>query len=120
MKDLYKNLKFAWGYAKESKKYLILLMIANIINVIFGIVTPILSARIIIELTNNDYSRIILVAGAMFLVEFISDLFSYVSSRCSIKVYRNTLSVLEVDLGRNVLKFDRLSSYMIKYFKNIM
>lgn len=106
MKDLYKNLKFAWGYAKESKKYLILLMIANIINVIFGIVTPILSARIIIELTNNDYSRIILVAGAMFLVEFISDLFSYVSSRCSIKVYRNTLSVLEVDLGRNVLKLE--------------
>lgn len=106
MKDLYKNLKFAWGYAKESKKYLILLMIANIINVIFGIVTPILSARIIIELTNNDYSRIILVAGAMFLVEFTSDLFSYISSRCSIKVYRNTLSVLEVDLGRNVLRLE--------------
>lgn len=106
MKDLYKNLKFAWGYAKESKKYLILLMIANIINVFFGIVTPILSARIIIELTNNDYSRIILVAGAMFLVEFISDLFSYISSRCSIKVYRNTLSVLEVDLGRNVLRLE--------------
>lgn len=67
---------------------------------------PILSAKIIILLTSKEYLQIILIALAICVVEGLSSFMYYLSRRSAIKVYRNTLSVLEIDLGRNVLKLE--------------
>lgn len=106
VKELGKNLKFAWKYAKDQKKYLWFLIITNIISIILNIIFPILSAKIIVELTNNEFLRIIFLGGIIFALELISSLIGYVSMLCSLKLYRNTLSVLEVDLGHNILKIE--------------
>ena len=106
MKELWSNLKFAWSYAKEQKKYIFIIVFTSMCNIIFSIVTPILSAKIIISLTSNNFIQIILIALAICVVEGLSSLMHYLSRRSAIKVYRNTLSVLEIDLGRNVLKLE--------------
>lgn len=104
--ELINNLKFAWKYAKDQKRNLIIFVICNILRIAISIVTPILSAKIIIELTTNNYTRIILIALIILLVEALSSIFNYIERRCSLNVYRKTLSLLETDLARNVLKLE--------------
>lgn len=106
MKELWNNLKFAWSYAKGQRKHIWIILFASICSIIFSIITPILSANIIISLTGNNYVQIILIALALFIVDAFSSLMHYLSRMSAIKVYRNTLSVLEIDLGRNVLKLE--------------
>lgn len=106
MKDLFKNLKFSWRYAKGNKKYLFAIGFVSIIDVLLNIVTPILSAKIIIELTTNNYARIILIAGMILFVNFLSSIINYITRNFSSKTYRDALSLLEIDLGKNVLKLE--------------
>lgn len=106
MKELFKNLKFAWKYSKEDKVYLIIVLTFHLINIFLSIIAPILSAKIIIELTENNYIQIILIALIIFIVDIISDFGIYIIRRCSVKIYRNTLSRLEIDLGTNILKIE--------------
>lgn len=42
----------------------------------------------------------------MSVIVGISSLMHYLSPRSAIRVYRNTLSILEINLGRNVLKLE--------------
>jgi len=106
VKKLLSNLKFTWKYAKGQKKYLIIFMIANMINILFSIITPILSAKVIIELTTNNYLQIIFISLMILFVNLIVNTMHYIIRRCSIKIYANTLSLLEVDLGKNILKIE--------------
>lgn len=106
MKDLFKNLKLAWKYSKDDKIYLIIVLTFYLVNIILSVITPILSAKIIIELTENNYIQIILIALTIFIVDIISDIGVYIIRRCSVKIYRNTLSRLEIDLGKNILKIE--------------
>ena len=103
---LINNLKFAWQYAKDEKFRIGVFLLCNIISIVLYVVTPILSAKIIIELTSNNYIRLISIAVIILLIEIISEFIGYTSRRCSITVYRNTLSKLEADLGRNILKLE--------------
>lgn len=106
MKELINNLKFAWNYVKGEKKRLILFTITNIFNIILSILAPIISAQIIIELTTNNYQRLILVAIALTANECLYDFFNFLSRRFSIKIYHHTLAILELELGKNILKLE--------------
>ena len=77
MKEFGKNLKFAWSYARDQKKYLVGLIIINILGIAVGILAPVLSAKIILALTNNNFVQIIVVALAILLVSGLSNLVSY-------------------------------------------
>ena len=106
VKDFGKNLKFAWSYARNQKKYLVGLIIINILGISIGILAPVLSAKIILELTNNNFVHIIVVALAILLVNSFSNLINYFTRMWSIQIYRNILTKLEIDLGQNVLKIE--------------
>jgi len=106
MKKFINNLKFAWGYTKNQKKNLITFIIVNIIGIIFSIIVPILSANIMIALTNNEHMRIIVVAFMILVVTLISNYIEFFGRKSSIQIYRSTLSNLEIDLGKNVLKLE--------------
>ena len=106
MKSTIKNLKFAWKYTKNNRKSLFIIGFVSIIDVLLNIVTPILSAKIIIELTTNNYKRIILIALMILIVNILSSIVNYIARNFSSKTYRDTLSMLEVDLGKNVLKLE--------------
>ena len=102
--ELVNNLKFVWKYAKSQKYNLIIFIFSSIIKIIISVLGPILSAKIIIELTSNNYMQIILVAFVIMLFESVYNLFDYIGRRCSLSVYRKVLSLLETDLAKSVLK----------------
>ena len=106
MKDFLKNIKFAWNYAKQEKKYIIISIIMSILNIILEIVLPILSAKTIIALTSNNYIRIISISLVILLVECISIITYFFFRKCTMIVYRSTLSSLEKELGKNILMLE--------------
>ena len=106
MKDLFKNLKFAWQYVKGDRKYLLIIIFVNIIDIILNVITPILSAKIIIELTANNFKRLVFIAIMIFIVNFLSNIVYFIGRTISTKMYRNALSKIEIDLGSNILKLD--------------
>lgn len=106
MKDFFKNLKFTWKYASGEKKYLVTAAVVNILCSLFQVILPILSANIIIELTDSNFANIVLLAIAILLIGVIINILFYIFRRCAIRVYQITLSNMEIDLGKNILKLE--------------
>lgn len=103
------SLKFTWKYAKREKIRIILFGVANLINVIFSILIPMIDAKIIIELTANHFERLILMAICLTVNEGLYDLFNFLSRRLSVVVYHHTLEILGMELGKNILKLENNS-----------
>ena len=56
MKKFIKCLQFVWRYSDGIKSRILFLFIVNILNIAFRIATPLVSAQVIIKLTNGDYN----------------------------------------------------------------
>lgn len=106
MKEFIKNLKFAWKYANNEKSKIVIVIISNIIRIILSVIAPILSAKIIISLTSNNYTQILFIATVILLIDVINNLMYYFSRTTALKVYRSALATLEIELGKNVLKLE--------------
>ena len=106
MKELIENIKKLWIYIKDDKKNLILIILGHILQIIISIILPILSAKILVEITSNEYIRVLVIAIILLFVDLINNTNSYVISNIFSKLYRNIMSKLEVKLGRSVLKIE--------------
>ena len=109
MKEFIQSLKFTWKYAKKEKGRIILFGMANLFNVIFSILIPMIDAKIIIELTANHFERLIFMAICLTVNEVLYDLFDFLSRRLSVVVYHHTLEIIGMDLGKNILKLENNS-----------
>lgn len=103
MKSLISNLKFAWQYAKHQKQYLISYILISIVRVVTGIVHPIVSANLIVAVTDNQFVQVIYVAISILFVETVSTIANYATNYNAVNLYQKTLAVLQVDLGKNIL-----------------
>ena len=109
MKEFFSNLKFTWPYIKKQKKNLIVYLISDLVIALISIVAPILSAKIIINLTNNEFTQLIVVAATIFGIEILRNIAYYVSSYNLQKVYRESFIRLQTELGRETLKIENKS-----------
>ena len=53
MKDFLKNIRFVWKYSKSEKGKIIVYLINSFIRAGIGVIFPIISAKIIVSLTDN-------------------------------------------------------------------
>ena len=106
MNSFIDNIKFAWIYAKNQKKYIIYYIIVNIFLIFISIIVPILSAHIIINLTRNQFTQLIFMALIIYIIENIRSLAHYFQSKFSQIIYRETFILIQTDLGKNILKLE--------------
>lgn len=104
LKETKKNIKFAWLYAKDMKKKIIGYTICNIVEIIISIITPIISASIIVNLTDNKLKQVVFVALILLLVEFSRNITNYISSFFAETTYREMFTKIQIELGKTVLK----------------
>ena len=104
MKELFKNLKFAWRYVKEQKSKIILLAIIGLLLAVIGVVLPILSARLIVYLTSNELLQLLSIAFVVFAVEILKNIMKYFSDYLLNIVYRETFNNIQISLGKEILK----------------
>lgn len=109
MKELWSNLKFSWQFAKNQKWKLIKYLICNIFAIIISVVVPIISAKIIIYLTNNEFYQLILAAIAIFIIENMRNIINYLIRYYSQVIYRETFSNIQTNLGKEILKLENKS-----------
>lgn len=100
------NLKYAYKYAKDQLLGLIIYLICNIFIIIISVVLPILSAKVIVDLTANKLYQVILVTLILFLVESCRNFISYLTRNISSKIYRETFSKIQIALGKEILKLE--------------
>ena len=106
MKELWKNLKKVWPYAKEQKAELILYVIFNILGVIISVVVPILSANIIVSLTAGEFTKLVLMAIIIFLVENLRNFVHFYTRKFGMVIHRETFVKLQMKLGSEILKLE--------------
>ena len=106
MKEFIKNLKFAWTYSKDQKFKLIKYIICNIFSIIISIIIPILSAKIIVELTNNQFYQLIMIAIAIFLIESFRNIINNLARYYAHVIYRESFINIQTDLAKEILKLE--------------
>ena len=77
MKELKINLKFLSNYFKSSKRLLIMNIILNILLIITSVVLPIISAKVIVELTNYNLKKVLYIAIILVLIRVFSTIINY-------------------------------------------
>ena len=106
MKEFIKNLKFAWRFSKSQKENFIKFIITNIITIIISVIVPILSAKIIVNLTSNNFYQLIIISIVIFLVEQLNNISSYLIDKYSQLIYRESSSKIQLELGKSILKLE--------------
>ena len=106
MKELCSNLKFAWKYTKDQKNKLILYCFCNLINIIISIVIPILSAKVIVNLTSNELNQVLLVCLVILGVELTRNITTYFIRFSSQVIYRESFKKIQIHLGEEILKIE--------------
>ena len=103
-KEVWENLKFTWKYVKEQKLSIIGFGICNIISIIICVIVPIISAKIIVNLTESKFNQLLLMALLLFLIENVRNFINFLGRKFAQTTYRESFCKLQVDLGRTILK----------------
>ncbi len=102
MKELKTNLKFLSTYFKSSKRLVIINIILNILLIITSVILPIISAKIIAELTNSNLKKVLYIAIILVLIRAFSTIINYFRYSSNYKIYNNILSNLRKDILKRI------------------
>ncbi|MBO5143095.1 MAG: ABC transporter ATP-binding protein [Clostridia bacterium] len=106
MKEFIKNLKFAWIYTKKQKMKLLFFLILNAITVGVGVVLPILTAKQLVELTNNELEQVAIITLVILGIEWSRNVINYIARIFTQIIYRESFKEIQVDLGAKILKIE--------------
>lgn len=102
--NFFKNIKKTWQYIKESKANLIGYVCVSILEAIIDAILPLVEAKVILNITNELISQLILSAFAVFILELIIYIIFYLKGFFYQKIYQKTLINLQVAVARETLK----------------
>ena len=105
MKKKVTNIKFLSKYIKGSKYLLIWNTILNILVIILSVIMPILSAKVIVNLTNNELHSVIMVSILLFSLRIINIIFKFFVYYTNALFYVNFYNKLTKDINRRLHTF---------------
>ena len=106
MKDTLFNIKFAYKYIKDQKIRMISLFVSSIFTVIISVILPILSANIIVNLTNNKLYQVLNIAIVILLIELSRNIFNYIGRMSAQRIHREAFKRIQINLGQEILKIE--------------
>ncbi len=106
MKDLLKNLKFAWKYTKGVRLKFFLYIFFCFIHICISVFVPIISANIIVSLTNNALMQVLTLSIVLLFTELIRNVIVFFNKYFSQKVYRESFINIQSELGKEILKLE--------------
>lgn len=106
MKEFKKNLKRVWVFIKPLKVRFVFNIIISIMMIIMSIVFPILSAQIIVNLTNSEFIQLIAISLIICILNFIDDLLYYFQRKNYQIIFRESYLNIQNTIGREILKLE--------------
>ena len=104
--EFFKNIKRTWKYIRECKTNLIAYAIVSVVEAIIGAVLPLISAKIILNLTDGLIDQLILSATAVLIIELVLNIVFCLKGIFYQKIYRKTLINLQVAIARETLRLE--------------
>ena len=107
MRKFIKNVRLLWPYIKSAKFNIIKCILCNIISIVFKIIVPILLAKVIISITNDELVRLLQIAVVIFGVGIIDNFVRGYSHKYSQKIRKTGMINLQKRLSREILKISQ-------------
>lgn len=105
-KKLFHGVRKTWPYAKKYKKYLITYSLVTLILIGISVVVPLLSAKLLLNITDGLLEKVLLVAFVIFVLEINRNIFNFLSGKLSQLFYINVLNDIQNDLAKETLELD--------------
>ena len=106
MKDLKKNMKLFWKYAKDDKKDIIIYFLLSVFGAIVGIIYPIMSAQIIVKLTDSMLEQCLYITLVLYSVLALDTIKYVFSWKLYERIFREIYVKLQFELGNQILKLN--------------
>ena len=104
--SFFKNIKKMWKYVRNSKGSLIGYLFVSIVEGVIGAILPLISAKIILNITDGLINQLILSALAVLIIELVLYTMFFFKGKSYQKIYQKTLVNLQVDVARETLKLE--------------
>ena len=106
MKETLQNLKKVYKYGKKYRKALIYQCICSIIFITFNIISPIITAKQLVYLTDNLFQQLFIATIMVLIINIFSHLFRVLLRRNTQIFFRGTTRDLQIALGEEILKIE--------------
>ena len=104
--SFFKDIKKMWKYVRNSKGSLIGYLFVSIIEGVIGAILPLISAKIILNITDALINQLILSALAVLIIELVLYTMYFFKGRFYQKIYQKTLVNLQIEVARETLKLE--------------
>ncbi len=122
--DLKTNLKMSWYFVREEKLYFVLIVFLSILLAGIGFIIPLLSAQLLLKLTDGLLKDLMIVAIIMFSVEMLRNVVTYflrkyfelysikATTNAQIKMFEETLKIKAAEIEDNTtgMFIDRINN----------
>lgn len=106
VKDAYSVIKKSLPYIKKGKKYIIIYALILILSITINVITPLLSAKVVLNITNGLWQKVLIVSGLILFLEVSTNLIEFFGGLVYNKFYFSLLNDIQNDLARETLKLD--------------
>ena len=106
MKKIFKNIKLVWKYSKDQRAKIIIYGITHIMSIILGIIVPIISAKIIINLTNSNFEQLIYMSIIMFFIDVTYTINNHIQRYTTQQVFLKSFINIQTSLGKEILRIE--------------
>lgn len=100
------NVKRTWKYIKEARLNLIGYGLVSIIEAIISTIIPLLSAKVILNITNGIINELILSAIIVFFIDLLLYAMVYFKGFFYQKIYQKTLISIQKSLTKEILNLE--------------
>lgn len=98
------NMKMSWYFIKGEKKKLIIMLMITIALSLISVIIPILSAKIMLNLTGGIFNELIKFSIFMFIIEIIRNIFFRLSSIISEKYMLKIVTNIQLKMIEEITK----------------
>lgn len=107
MKETLKNIKTIYKFGKEYRGALVLEAIGSFFGIVIGIALPILSAQLIVHITDNNWLQLIYMSLVIFVVLIINALKTVLIRKNTQKFTVGVTEKLQKQISREILKISQ-------------
>lgn len=100
------NLKKTWKYIKSAKMNLVGYGAVSISEAIISAILPLLSAKVILNITNEVINQLVISALVVFFIEIILYIMYYFKSFFYRRIYQKTLINIQKSLAKEILNLE--------------
>ena len=106
LKNILINFKKTWIFVKEDKKYIILFLIFSLFLCGISVITPLLSAKMLLYLTDGMFKELLTITIIVLIVELIRNIFNFLYNILFHKYTLKATSRIQVHIAKEAMKLE--------------